>query len=565
MVTQHKSSDISAPLAAFASRKRQSRSARDFASSTGSTKKRPTIEIQLPYGFGRTLLAGAASAVFPWVVVVGLVSGVFITAQSNIWLTEATWSSVSAVAASVWASGYGISIVTGIDDHTWIFSLIPLGLTCAYIWVTSALARIWRGHSFTMMWLVVPAHVVTVALLSMTIEHTFVWWKPAIGAAVISTLAVLHGLYHGAAQLRHDIAEPAELTPLTYKEHTTTATSTALSQEHRQSTADFIDEEEEKHLRAQASSPAAANAAIAAARALRRSEYERKKLREQHEGEEMPLRHKIFDRKHFMRHHVEKIKYITLSHTAFHYWDKAIEANETEREIGIDRDQRTVSIGARSLVIPGWIVSGLETARTFTILLFWLAFAAIMGSFLFHISAVLRVASDLDSGWLGGLVIVLAHLAFLPNMAAWTLSWMMGPGFFAATDNVITPWSSELGPTPAIPAYAAIPQWSPGAWPIVIIVLISICGGIIMYMSKARVDFFEHIASALIAGVAISMILAGLVWLSGGGIGPGRLTKIGSDPVSILLCALLECAVPLVLVMIIGHPSVRRLCARSRS
>jgi Family of unknown function (DUF6350) len=99
----------------------------------------------------------------------------------------------------------------------------------------------------------------------------------------------------------------------------------------------------------------------------------------------------------------------------------------------------------------------------------------------------------------------------------------------------------SAGPMPAIPWFAAVPD--PGTQPAALSALAAIpllCGVAAGVMAVRRFPVYGYDRAALrgaLAGVAGGLLVAGLVAMSGGGIGPGRMADVGPDLVGCLVVA----------------------------
>lgn len=69
---------------------------------------------------------------------------------------------------------------------------------------------------------------------------------------------------------------------------------------------------------------------------------------------------------------------------------------------------------------------------------------------------VTDVYQRLDAGIFGGLVVTIIQILILPNVAAWTLSYLTGAGFTLGATQV-SPAGTVAGPQPALPMFSAIP------------------------------------------------------------------------------------------------------------
>jgi hypothetical protein len=72
-------------------------------------------------------------------------------------------------------------------------------------------------------------------------------------------------------------------------------------------------------------------------------------------------------------------------------------------------------------------------------------------------STEIALYESLHTGILGGLVITVAQIAFIPVALVWTISWVAGPGFTLGTGAIVSPFVTTVGAVPAIPLLGAMP------------------------------------------------------------------------------------------------------------
>ncbi|QWT23984.1 hypothetical protein KPL76_00585 [Subtercola sp. PAMC28395] len=165
-------------------------------------------------------------------------------------------------------------------------------------------------------------------------------------------------------------------------------------------------------------------------------------------------------------------------------------------------------------------------------------------------STVVSLYESLQSGIAGGAALTIAQIAFMPNLAIWAASWMLGPGFALGTGTAVSPLGTQLGLIPSVPVFGALPHSSAIGFiallvPVVITFLITT-----LMRSRPELHFaltVRGIGQTLGTGFATALVAAGLLALlamwSGGAIGPGRLADVGPDPSAVFLWAFVSCGV----------------------
>jgi hypothetical protein len=144
---------------------------------------------------------------------------------------------------------------------------------------------------------------------------------------------------------------------------------------------------------------------------------------------------------------------------------------------------------------------------------------------------------SLQSGTLGGSVITVGQLAFLPNAVIWAASWLAGPGFALGTGSSVSPLGTELGPVPSIPLLGIVPSGDL-AFGFVGLLVPVIAGFVAAKLLRARLhDSTAGLPAtgrlaliAVLIGAVAGLQIGLLAWWSSGAIGPGRLQDAGPNP-----------------------------------
>jgi Family of unknown function (DUF6350) len=174
--------------------------------------------------------------------------------------------------------------------------------------------------------------------------------------------------------------------------------------------------------------------------------------------------------------------------------------------------------------------------------------AALLAVDLFvHWDRVIAVYEGLDAGAMGGAVLTIAQLGFLPNLVVFALAWTSGSGFALGVGSQAGPLGTAVGPLPSIPVFAALPS-GPMDYGFVALVVPALAGALAGWWFlregenhldewlsiKIRSRWFTATASTLvlgaIIGTAAGLMAAALAWMARGSAGIGRLTDIGPDP-----------------------------------
>ncbi|MHA7306880.1 cell division protein PerM [Arthrobacter sp. TMN-49] len=224
-------------------------------------------------------------------------------------------------------------------------------------------------------------------------------------------------------------------------------------------------------------------------------------------------------------------------------WSRLIGVNAADWIARTSQDQRWAGSYAWTVVRSGFVA---------------LMAALSLSAFLLTVNLAMRwhdiigVYQALRPGAIGGSVLTLAQLAFMPNLAIWTLAWAGGDGFSLGVGSSVSPLGTSVAPVPPIPLLAALPagEMSWGFTALIIPVSAGLLAGWWFVRAgenhfdewlslKVRQRWLSLPLSTLFLGTVIASVAAVLsailFWLSQGSIGLGRLTELGPDPVTAAL------------------------------
>jgi hypothetical protein len=136
----------------------------------------------------------------------------------------------------------------------------------------------------------------------------------------------------------------------------------------------------------------------------------------------------------------------------------------------------------------------------------------------------------------GVVVWVVTSLLYLPDLLAWTASWILAAGFTLGDGSLVAPWVTRLGLLPSIPMLGALPTDGSNqmaGW-IAAGVLPGLLAGVIAVRSRA-----SAVVPAVVAGAA-SGLLAGLAYAgwamaSVGALGTDRFAHVGPRVPEVLI------------------------------
>jgi hypothetical protein len=173
--------------------------------------------------------------------------------------------------------------------------------------------------------------------------------------------------------------------------------------------------------------------------------------------------------------------------------------------------------------------------------------AAALGA---HLSEFRSVNGVLAPGVVGAGLLLLAQLAYVPNAVVWAVSFALGPGFAFGGGTVVAPTGSALGPLPAFPMLASLPQGLHSQvppWLSVGVLALPYAAGALGGLLLARAAPTPALEAApmwgFVCGALTGGILGVLAAFAGGPLGDGRLAAVGPSPWQVSSVAALEVGV----------------------
>jgi hypothetical protein len=144
--------------------------------------------------------------------------------------------------------------------------------------------------------------------------------------------------------------------------------------------------------------------------------------------------------------------------------------------------------------------------------------------------------SSLAPGVVGGIALACLCLALLPNLAIWMVAYLAGPGFVVGTGTEFSPFATVGSVQPALPLLGLLPRTQPPPVAVALI-LVPVLAGLVagwMIQRRLRQDqanpvWWQNLIGAVLASGLAAAAAAGLVALSGGSGGPGRLVLVGAS------------------------------------
>jgi hypothetical protein len=181
-----------------------------------------------------------------------------------------------------------------------------------------------------------------------------------------------------------------------------------------------------------------------------------------------------------------------------------------------------------------------------TVLLMFAAGAVLVAtSLLLDFGTAATVLSRLHTDGPGGLTYTVVGIAFVPNAVLLGGAYLLGPGFAVGTGTLVSPTAVILGPVPAFPLLAALPDEGPTPTWTTALMGVPVLVTAVAVVLSARLSPVRRIDLAAMrglgAGLLAAALLALLMGLTGGAAGPGRMAQIGAPAWSTFLAAAVSC------------------------
>jgi len=161
----------------------------------------------------------------------------------------------------------------------------------------------------------------------------------------------------------------------------------------------------------------------------------------------------------------------------------------------------------------------------------------------------------------GGVVLAVAELAFVPDLVVWAAAWLAGPGFAVGAGTHVTPADVLVGPLPAVPMLGALPapDTAGGVARLLPVVVVAV-GAVLGWYVHRRLPlgrWWHGAAACAIGALATAAGVGALALAASGSAGPGRMAVVGPTAWLVALVVGGEVLVGALLVALPADPLVR--------
>ncbi|MEO6511738.1 MAG: DUF6350 family protein [Nocardioides sp.] len=197
----------------------------------------------------------------------------------------------------------------------------------------------------------------------------------------------------------------------------------------------------------------------------------------------------------------------------------------------------SIAIGAgRAAIWAAFLPLSLRAASTVCLKVVSTLLLASLVTFLvalvLDLGAALNVMSALHTDAGAATLYSGISLAVVPNAVLLAAAYLLGPGFAVGTATIASPTAVVLGPVPAFPLLAALPDdGRPAGW----VALLLLVPPVVAAYAAVRVHrlypttrWEEGAVRGCAGGILAGLVIGALTALAGGSVGPGRMQDVGA-------------------------------------
>lgn len=181
-------------------------------------------------------------------------------------------------------------------------------------------------------------------------------------------------------------------------------------------------------------------------------------------------------------------------------------------------------------------------------------------------TAIAEVVDGMRLDAVGGVVLAVGELAYVPTLVLWALAWLAGPGFAVGTGTTFGVGGVQAGALPAVPLLGALPAPDVVGGVLLVVPVVTVLAGAAVALPLRRRLPSGRALDPLVAGLVTGAVAGtGTLVLSAlarGGIGPGRMTELGPVPWLVALCVAGGVALGTLLVALPSDAHVRAAVVR---
>lgn len=164
-----------------------------------------------------------------------------------------------------------------------------------------------------------------------------------------------------------------------------------------------------------------------------------------------------------------------------------------------------------------------------------------------HWQRTVTLMGGLTDGPVGVIGLWVVCVLYVPTVAVWGASYLLGPGFAVGTATHVGLTGVTLGPLPAVPLFGALPT-AAAPWPAYALIALPVAAGVGAALMLRRLlaeqqSWGRRLAYAAAIGPVAGILLAAAALASAGPLGAARLSEVGPSGWQVGLAGGLEIAV----------------------
>lgn len=191
--------------------------------------------------------------------------------------------------------------------------------------------------------------------------------------------------------------------------------------------------------------------------------------------------------------------------------------------------------------IPATAKASAHVVRRVLVLWLVVSLTAFVVALVVDFSTAANVMGQVGGGGGALALVVVLGLVLLPNATLFSGSYLLGPGFSVGTGTLVTPATVALGPLPAFPMLAALPDDGPvpgwTAWLVLLPPVVAFAAAAWSQWVWPTVYYVEGAVRGTAGGVVAGLAFGVLASLAGGAVGPGRMRDVAPYAFDALLHA----------------------------
>jgi hypothetical protein len=190
---------------------------------------------------------------------------------------------------------------------------------------------------------------------------------------------------------------------------------------------------------------------------------------------------------------------------------------------------------------PGWARAVPRAVLASQLVLLAAGASVLLTGLVRHLDRVTALHEGLAPGLAGGIALLVAQLALVPNAVVWSASYALGGGFTLGNGSLVSPSSTDLGVVPGLPLLGALPAEGPGPagalWWLAAGVLAGAVAAWLVVRARPDARFDEMSLVGGLSGTAGGLVFVVLGWATAGDLGTVRLAGLGPLLLPLLVMA----------------------------